>query len=172
MMNYSQQLKHPNWQRKRLEILSRDGFTCQVCMSSESTLHVHHRRYIKGRMVWEYEGADLVTLCEQCHEEAHATKDAVSAMFARLPVDGPSCDHNALGLVAGWVNVYGRVDTSEIEAAEPLCFAVGEIAGLIECAATSVQQLVRLRSLLVERERDGGATQDAVSTIIQALEGR
>lgn len=29
--DYSQKLLDPRWQRKRLEILQRDDFTCQVC---------------------------------------------------------------------------------------------------------------------------------------------
>ena len=31
IMNYSEQLKSPKWQKKRLEIMQRDKFTCQLC---------------------------------------------------------------------------------------------------------------------------------------------
>lgn len=55
LITYLDQLKHPQWQRRRLEIMQRDAFTCQSCLSTESTLHVHHKLYIKGRMLWEYE---------------------------------------------------------------------------------------------------------------------
>lgn len=64
---YREWLKHPNWQRKRLEILERDNFTCVLCGTSEHTLHVHHWRYIWGRKPWEYAAEDLATLCEECH---------------------------------------------------------------------------------------------------------
>ncbi len=71
-ISYRDQLRHPNWQRRRLEILDRAGFACECCQDGESTLHVHHKRYVKGRMAWEYDDSELVALCETCHEVAHA----------------------------------------------------------------------------------------------------
>lgn len=72
MTTYSEKLRHPNWQRKRLEILNRDGFKCRLCSSTETTLHVHHLRYITGRDPWNYQSASLITLCENCHSFEHA----------------------------------------------------------------------------------------------------
>lgn len=69
-MTYSQKLRDPRWQRKRLEILQRDNWRCTACASEEKTLHVHHRFYISGRMPWEYLNSALLTLCEDCHEMA------------------------------------------------------------------------------------------------------
>ena len=66
---YSEKLKDPRWQKKRLKILERDEFTCQSCFDSESTLHVHHRYYIRGAEPWGYPNEALQTLCESCHEE-------------------------------------------------------------------------------------------------------
>ncbi len=66
--SYSEKLKDPRWQRKRLEVLHRDDFSCQKCGETKETLHVHHRRYIQGHEPWEYSDRDLVTLCELCHE--------------------------------------------------------------------------------------------------------
>lgn len=65
---YQELLKHPNWQKKRLQILERDNFTCQDCCDTEKTLHVHHKIYINGKSPWEYENDLLITLCEDCHE--------------------------------------------------------------------------------------------------------
>jgi 5-methylcytosine-specific restriction endonuclease McrA len=67
MKTYSEKLKDPRWQRKRLEIMQRDGFACRVCDDTTSTLHVHHIRYIKGREPWEYKDFYFVTLCADCH---------------------------------------------------------------------------------------------------------
>ena len=67
-MNYSEQYKHPKWQKKRLEILRRDRFTCQKCKDTETTLHVHHIKYLKNRPPWESLEKDLITLCKDCHE--------------------------------------------------------------------------------------------------------
>ena len=63
--------KHPNWQRKRLEILSRDDFTCVACGDKESTLHVHHIAYDSGE-VWDVPNEYLQTLCEKCHADLGA----------------------------------------------------------------------------------------------------
>jgi len=38
------------------------------------TLHVHHTKYIKGKMPWEYEDSDLISLCNLCHYNLHSTQ--------------------------------------------------------------------------------------------------
>ena len=80
-MTYQEMLKHPKWQKKRLEILERDNWECQICHDSESTLVVHHRRYISNVEPWDYPNHLLVTLCEECHEEErterHETEQAL-----------------------------------------------------------------------------------------------
>ncbi len=67
-MKYAEKLKDPRWQKKRLQILERDGWCCQNCCDPENTLHVHHRWYEKGKDPWDYPDECLVTLCEECHE--------------------------------------------------------------------------------------------------------
>lgn len=66
---YQQLLLSPNWQKKRLEILSRDNWACRSCGNDKETLHVHHRIYNSGCKPWEYDNNLLVTLCSICHEE-------------------------------------------------------------------------------------------------------
>jgi hypothetical protein len=66
-MSYSELLKDPRWQKKRLEILNRDNFQCRNCHSKIKTLHVHHQYYIKGNDPWEYDDNALISLCDQCH---------------------------------------------------------------------------------------------------------
>jgi 5-methylcytosine-specific restriction endonuclease McrA len=90
---FSDQYKHPNWQKKRLEILEHDKFTCCKCGDTESQLHVHHSSYIKGRMLWEYQTSELITLCEGCHELVHSVKDTLTEVMipklnANFRVDG------------------------------------------------------------------------------------
>lgn len=70
-LSYAEQLRHPNWQRRRLERLEVARFMCECCGSGEKTLHVHHNRYIKGRLAWEYGDDDLLVLCEECHAHEH-----------------------------------------------------------------------------------------------------
>jgi hypothetical protein len=69
--SYSEKLKSPKWQKRRLEILSRDNFKCRSCGMDEKTLHVHHLRYEKGVEPWDTNNDDLITLCEDCHEALH-----------------------------------------------------------------------------------------------------
>jgi hypothetical protein len=70
MSTYSEKLKHPKWQKKRLEILQRDEFKCCGCLDSESTLHVHHNMYL-GKEPWDTPNECLETLCDSCHEFEH-----------------------------------------------------------------------------------------------------
>ena len=67
---YSERLLDPRWQKKRLEIFERDGFTCVCCGDKEMTLHVHHLYYCKGREPWEYPNFALSTYCKSCHANA------------------------------------------------------------------------------------------------------
>lgn len=66
-MTYAEKLRNPLWQKKRLEILSRDKFTCTSCGDSETELQIHHKKYIDGKEPWEYDESDLITLCKHCH---------------------------------------------------------------------------------------------------------
>ena len=66
--NYSELLKDPRWQKKRLQIMERDGFVCTMCGDDKSQLHIHHKKYINGNDPWNYEDEWLATLCEDCHE--------------------------------------------------------------------------------------------------------
>lgn len=63
---YNENLKHPKWQKKRLEVMGRDGFACKYCGDKDTTLNVHHIDY-HGKP-WESENKDLITCCEECHK--------------------------------------------------------------------------------------------------------
>lgn len=71
---YSEKLKNPLWQKKRLEILNRDEFTCVICSDNQTELHIHHKEYTTGRKPWEYEDSNFQTLCKHCHEVIEAYK--------------------------------------------------------------------------------------------------
>lgn len=73
---YQKKLLDPRWQKKRLQVLERDQWMCQICCDSESTLHVHHKFYTKGEP-WDIPLNGLVALCEVCHqEETDTLKDS------------------------------------------------------------------------------------------------
>ena len=64
--NYSEKLQDPKWQKKRLEVMNRDGFKCRFCGNDQDTLNVHHLKYVGNP--WEVDNDYLITLCEKCHE--------------------------------------------------------------------------------------------------------
>lgn len=72
--DYSDVLKSPKWQKKRLEIMSRDKFTCKKCGDTETELHIHHKEYINGNDPWDYDNKLLITLCKDCHKQIEDLK--------------------------------------------------------------------------------------------------
>lgn len=99
---YSEKLKNPLWQKRRLDILTRDNWTCADCQSGLNdgkTLHVHHIKYVFGRDPWDYPDDNFETLCEDCHADRHKEvkpepligiseeSDSLNAAFAILYVD-------------------------------------------------------------------------------------
>lgn len=71
MSTYTELLRKPQWQKKRLEVLDRDGWACTCCQSETENLQVHHVIYEKGKKPWEYADHNLITLCESCHKAQH-----------------------------------------------------------------------------------------------------
>lgn len=65
MSIYSNLLKSPKWQKKRLNVLNRDNFTCIYCGDKETELHIHHLKY-NGNPI-ESPLSDLQTVCKNCH---------------------------------------------------------------------------------------------------------
>lgn len=66
-MTYSEKLRDPRWQKKRLAVLERENWSCQCCGDKTSTLHVHHLVYSKGEP-WDAPMENLECLCSGCHE--------------------------------------------------------------------------------------------------------
>lgn len=97
---YWQKLQDPRWQKKRLEILERDKFTCLSCGSITETLHVHHTAYDRDREPWEY-SQSLITLCEQCHEERKRIEQSMLISCSRLTNRELSCIALVFGRLSG-----------------------------------------------------------------------
>ena len=69
---YSDKLKDHRWQKKRLEILDRDNWSCQICGATDRTLHAHHVHYDNElQNPWEYNNDQIITLCDSCHSIEH-----------------------------------------------------------------------------------------------------
>lgn len=68
-MKYSDKLRDPRWQKKRLKILERDNWTCKYCGATDRTLHVHHNEY--NGDPWNANDEKLDTVCDICHDMFH-----------------------------------------------------------------------------------------------------
>jgi hypothetical protein len=73
-MDYSELLKHPYWQKKRLKILDRDEWKCTRCTDQFTNLQVHHLYYTPDTLPWDYPDDALKTLCDLCHQKAEFIK--------------------------------------------------------------------------------------------------
>ncbi len=67
-MTYSEKLKDPRWQKRRLEVLAANDWMCDRCGSKDNTLHVHHNFYRSKTEPWDYPDYALRVVCESCHE--------------------------------------------------------------------------------------------------------
>lgn len=81
-MNYSEKLRDPRWQKKRLEILERDGFACRACKDKSTELHIHHESYSGNP--WEAHQDRLRTYCKHCHAVAEYLKKIEDAVLLEV----------------------------------------------------------------------------------------
>lgn len=101
---YSELLKDPQWQKVRLKKLEGAEWRCELCYDESTMLSVHHKRYVKGRMPWEYEAHELVVLCQPCHELNHEAIELRSELISRLHIDGPAGADDFFALGAGYIS--------------------------------------------------------------------
>lgn len=66
----AQSLDYPDdWETTRRQVYKRDGYHCQNCQATDTTLHAHH--IVPLSAGGSNSLTNLVTLCEQCHELIH-----------------------------------------------------------------------------------------------------
>jgi len=86
-MKYSEMLKDPRWQKKRLQVFERDNWKCTECGNTDKTLHAHHNKYDKKP--WKTKLKHIVTLCEECHTFIHqAEKETIKVKAIRHGREG------------------------------------------------------------------------------------
>ena len=82
-MTYKEQLKDQRWLDFRNKAFKfYEGCGCVGCgdYSNKEKHEIHHIRYIKGRMAWEYEMKDVIPLCRGCHELYHKTTEKLTKL--------------------------------------------------------------------------------------------
>jgi|ERR1035437_80962 formyltetrahydrofolate synthetase len=66
---YSESLKDPRWQKKRLKLLEAANWECSACGCKEDTLEIHHTYYAFGVPIWDHEDQFLRVVCSSCHKQ-------------------------------------------------------------------------------------------------------
>lgn len=133
-MSYSEKLRDPRWQKKRLEVFSKNDFCCEMCGSSENTLHAHHKEYFKGREPWEYEANQLACICETCHKNEHDEEDSLKLVSSFLNVDGPNNRGEAASLITGYagfaMGMRKQAHPDEMVVNQPDVYLMGKLASV------------------------------------------
>lgn len=81
--SYSEKLRDPRWQKKRLEVLEAAEWKCHSCGKKDKELHVHHPYYLKNTDPWDHPW--LVALCKDCHEQITEAGNEICQAISVLP---------------------------------------------------------------------------------------
>lgn len=130
-LSYRDQLLHPKWQRKRLEVMDLAGFKCALCGDGDTTLNVHHRRYVSGRMAWEYDTSEMECLCRPCHQRHHDARGILERLIDHSEMSGGV----AIGLIGGHLDAGLGLDHEAAAECKSVC---GEsiLYGAVSCMMT------------------------------------
>lgn len=102
-LTYVEKLRDPRWQKKRLEVLDRAGWKCELCGLQSNSMHVHHGYYRRGAQPWEYHKSTLHALCEFCHlAYVGCDMEDIGSTIAR-------CDMRAINTLASVLRVVVRM---------------------------------------------------------------
>lgn len=104
---YARKLLDGRWQRKRLEILQRDNFCCTICQRSHN-VQIHHNWYLKNMEPWDYTADQLVSLCNEHHEEIGELQEGLKRLLAR---SGPAIQRQVYDYLFGLLNQKREVAT-------------------------------------------------------------
>lgn len=87
----------PKWQRRRLQVMERDNWTCQRCGNTSEQLEVHHLVYVHKAKYHEYLDHELITLCRECHQyETENIGPAITMLNYNVRTSGMLSDEIAM----------------------------------------------------------------------------
>jgi hypothetical protein len=118
---YSEKLQDPRWQKKRLEILTRDNWTCTLCGDKETTLHVHHSIY-QGEP-WDCPDECLNTVCKTCHKVIESLPKGEIHMIAKKSVVG-NVAQLYMTVIDDEANTYARLYEHDLLSDSVTCIAL------------------------------------------------
>jgi 5-methylcytosine-specific restriction endonuclease McrA len=75
---YIDYIHGPVWKAKRLQVLTRDKYICQVCKVAKAS-QVHHKTYIR---LYQELLEDLISVCTPCHRlitKAHRSSPSLKS---------------------------------------------------------------------------------------------
>lgn len=84
MKTYTEKLRDPRWQKKRLQVLEAATWRCEDCKCKDKPLEIHHCYYIRGLEPWQYGGDLLMCLCETCHEFRQGREEAMHVSLGQV----------------------------------------------------------------------------------------
>jgi hypothetical protein len=145
-MKYSDKLKDPRWQKKRLQVMEKANFKCVQCGDSKNTLAVHHMVYIKGKEPWDYQDDLLKCFCEKCHEYQHGLTQEMALLSGMM-------DLNQLGSTVGYMYALTGIvhKNKKMVQFANIEMAVGYFSALFcKLAAEMAEKTVPLNGLLTE----------------------
>ena len=148
-MKYSEKLKDPRWQKKRLQVMEKAKFKCVECGDSKSTLAVHHSVYFKGNDPWDYPDELLRCFCEKCHERHHSLRQEMAALSGMMDITRMSSVVGYMYALSGVIhkNKHKVVQFANIE------MAVGYFSALFcALAAEMAEKTVPLNGLITEKD--------------------
>ncbi len=81
---YSELLRDPRWQKKRLELMEAGGWSCRECGDHTATLNIHHGFYKRNTSPWEYPDDSMRVLCEPCHVKVQRLLESVHENISKF----------------------------------------------------------------------------------------
>lgn len=71
-MSYYDQLRTNEWKYYRLYVAVVNEFTCELCdRIFYKRFNIHHKKYLKGLMAWQYDLEYVMFLCFRDHYKVH-----------------------------------------------------------------------------------------------------
>ncbi len=86
MIHMKRDYRDPVYKRFRLQVLTRDKFTCKMCgaKGKKTRLNVHHIHTWAHAGALRYEASNGITLCYACHKSITGKESHYVSYFLNL----------------------------------------------------------------------------------------